>query len=73
MDLKLALNNSSNGLYWLGVSGRELGKLGPGACMEVELTLLAATPGLQVCDIITPQFENHILRAFPRLPQGFVN
>ncbi|XP_072027268.1 trafficking protein particle complex subunit 13-like isoform X2 [Amphiura filiformis] len=47
MDLKLVLNNSSNGLYWLGVSGRELGKLGPGACMEVELTLLAGTPGLQ--------------------------
>ena len=49
MDLKLVLNNSSSALYWLGVSGRELGKLGPGACMEVELTLLASTPGLQVC------------------------
>ena len=36
------------GLCWLGVFGRELGKLGPGAFMEVELTPLAVTPGLQV-------------------------
>ncbi|XP_033636886.1 trafficking protein particle complex subunit 13-like isoform X2 [Asterias rubens] len=47
MDLKLVLNNTENGLMWLGVSGRQLGKLGPGSSMDVELTLLATIPGLQ--------------------------
>ncbi|XP_022101769.1 trafficking protein particle complex subunit 13-like isoform X2 [Acanthaster planci] len=47
MDLKLVLNNTENGLMWLGVSGQQLGKLGPGASMDIELTLLATVPGLQ--------------------------
>ncbi|XP_038048342.1 trafficking protein particle complex subunit 13-like isoform X2 [Patiria miniata] len=47
MDLKLVLNNTENGLMWLGVSGRQLGKLGPGGSMDIELTLLATIPGLQ--------------------------
>ena len=48
MDLKLVLNNTENGLMWLGVSGRQLGKLGPGGNMDIELTLLSTVPGLQV-------------------------
>ncbi|KAI8509602.1 Trafficking protein particle complex subunit 13 [Branchiostoma belcheri] len=48
MDLLLLLqNNGTSGLYWCGLSGKQLGKLGPNTNMELNLTLLASVPGLQ--------------------------
>lgn len=47
MDLKLNLLNTVKGLSWMGISGKQLGKLGPGDSMEIELSMLSTTPGLQ--------------------------
>ncbi|XP_071485022.1 trafficking protein particle complex subunit 13-like [Diadema antillarum] len=46
MDLKLVLNNVT-GLVWLGISGKQLGKLGPNASMDIKLQLIPTVPGLQ--------------------------
>lgn len=46
MDLKLILNNTT-GLVWLGISGKQLGKLGPNASMDIKLQLIPTIPGLQ--------------------------
>ena len=47
MDLKLVLTNST-GIVWLGVSGKQLGKLGPNTSMDIKLQLIPTIPGLQV-------------------------
>ncbi|CAH1772495.1 unnamed protein product [Owenia fusiformis] len=48
MDLVLDLKNSNkHALYWCGISGRQLGKLGPGENIQLNLTMLATTTGLQ--------------------------
>ncbi|XP_069127207.1 trafficking protein particle complex subunit 13-like isoform X1 [Argopecten irradians] len=48
MDLTLVLqNNSSAGLVWCGISGRQLGKLPPNEHMDLTLTMIATIPGLQ--------------------------
>ncbi|XP_070196240.1 trafficking protein particle complex subunit 13-like [Littorina saxatilis] len=48
MDLTLVLHNvPGQGAMWCGVSGRQLGKLPQNESMDVPLTLLAVTPGLQ--------------------------
>nr|XP_054764028.1 trafficking protein particle complex subunit 13-like [Lytechinus pictus] len=46
MDLKLVLNNTT-GLVWLGISGKQLGKLGPNTSMDIKLQLIPTIPGLQ--------------------------
>ncbi|XP_033117078.1 trafficking protein particle complex subunit 13-like isoform X2 [Anneissia japonica] len=46
MELRLVLTNTTKGLHWIGVSGKQLGKLGPGASMDIDLTLMASIPGL---------------------------
>ncbi|XP_071954362.1 trafficking protein particle complex subunit 13-like isoform X2 [Antedon mediterranea] len=46
MELRLVLTNTTKGLHWIGVSGKQLGKLGPGASMDIDLTLMASVPGL---------------------------
>ena len=49
MDLSLVLHNvAGQGMMWCGVSGRQLGKLPHNESMDIPLTLLAVTPGLQV-------------------------
>lgn len=49
MDLTLVLHNMPLlGVMWCGVSGRQLGKLPQNESMDLPLTLLAVTPGLQV-------------------------
>ncbi|PVD23698.1 hypothetical protein C0Q70_16971 [Pomacea canaliculata] len=48
MDLTLVLHNMPLlGVMWCGVSGRQLGKLPQNESMDLPLTLLAVTPGLQ--------------------------
>ncbi|XP_030851983.1 trafficking protein particle complex subunit 13 isoform X2 [Strongylocentrotus purpuratus] len=46
MDLKLILNNTT-GVVWLGISGKQLGKLGPNTSMDIKLQLIPTIPGLQ--------------------------
>ena len=36
------------GLRWSGVSGRRLGTLAPNTDMDINLSMIAVTPGLQV-------------------------
>ncbi|XP_013786738.1 trafficking protein particle complex subunit 13-like isoform X2 [Limulus polyphemus] len=49
MDLVLTLDNKiSQGLWWQGISGRGLGKLDPGASVELNLTALPVRTGVQV-------------------------
>ena len=49
MDLTLVLHNvAGQGVMWCGVSGRQLGKLPQNESMDIPLTLLAVTSGLQV-------------------------
>ncbi|XP_076440909.1 trafficking protein particle complex subunit 13-like isoform X1 [Babylonia areolata] len=48
MDLSLALHNvAGQGVMWCGVSGRQLGKLPHNESLDIPLTLLPLTPGLQ--------------------------
>ncbi|XP_041356918.1 trafficking protein particle complex subunit 13-like isoform X1 [Gigantopelta aegis] len=48
MDLTLVLQNLPGiGLMWCGISGKQLGKLPQNESMDIPLTLLAITPGLQ--------------------------
>ncbi|PIK44061.1 hypothetical protein BSL78_19078 [Apostichopus japonicus] len=47
MDLKLNLQNAGTGLSWMGISGKQLGKLGPGDSLQIELSMLSTIPGLQ--------------------------
>ncbi|XP_049831882.1 trafficking protein particle complex subunit 13 isoform X1 [Schistocerca gregaria] len=48
MDLVLGLESSAaSGLVWSGVSGRQMGKLEPGASVYFSLCLVPTTPGLQ--------------------------
>ncbi|ESO89020.1 hypothetical protein LOTGIDRAFT_106290 [Lottia gigantea] len=54
MDLTLVLQNLniSTGLLWCGISGKQLGKLPQNESMDIHLTLLAVTPGLQsICGL----------------------
>ncbi|XP_062384122.1 trafficking protein particle complex subunit 13 isoform X1 [Sardina pilchardus] len=46
MDLVLEMCNSRS-IHWCGVSGRQLGKLGPSASLSIPLRLLASVQGLQ--------------------------
>ncbi|KAK2145565.1 hypothetical protein LSH36_673g01000 [Paralvinella palmiformis] len=47
MDLKLNLQNTmSLGLLWCGISGRELGQLGPNTSMVLDLNLITIRTGL---------------------------
>ncbi|XP_063068868.1 trafficking protein particle complex subunit 13 isoform X1 [Engraulis encrasicolus] len=46
MDLVLEMCNS-RAIHWCGVSGRQLGKLGPSASLSIPLRLLASVQGLQ--------------------------
>lgn len=49
MDLTLVLqNNQSTGVVWVGISGRQLGKLPPNENMDLKLNVIATIPGLQV-------------------------
>ena len=49
IDLSLTLHNISGmGVTWCGISGKRLGKLPQNGSLDVPLTLLAITPGLQV-------------------------
>lgn len=48
MDLRLVLQNAGTGLSWMGISGKQLGKLGPGDSLQLELSMLSTIPGLQV-------------------------
>ena len=49
MDLKLNLQNTmSLGLLWCGISGRELGQLGPNTSMVLDLNLITIRTGLLV-------------------------
>ena len=49
MDLTLVLQNLPGiGLLWCGISGKQLGKLPHNESMDIPLTLLAISPGLQV-------------------------
>ncbi|VDH91879.1 trafficking protein particle complex subunit 13 [Mytilus galloprovincialis] len=48
MDLTLVLqNNQSTGVVWVGISGRQLGKLPPNENMDLKLNVIATIPGLQ--------------------------
>ncbi|XP_071835937.1 trafficking protein particle complex subunit 13-like isoform X2 [Apostichopus japonicus] len=47
MDLKLNLQKAGTGLSWMGISGKQLGKLGPGDSLQIELSMLSTIPGLQ--------------------------
>lgn len=47
MDLVLEMCNTSS-IHWCGISGRQLGKLGPGAFLSLPLTVLSSVQGLQV-------------------------
>ncbi|KAK6187872.1 hypothetical protein SNE40_005803 [Patella caerulea] len=51
MDLTLVLQNpnssNSTGLMWCGISGKQLGKLPQNESIDIQLTLLAVSPGLQ--------------------------
>lgn len=47
MDLVLEMCNTRS-IHWCGVSGRQLGKLCPGAFLSLPLTLLSSVQGLQV-------------------------
>jgi hypothetical protein len=50
MDLLLALEPApSSGLAWSGVSGRQMGKLEPGASIHLPLCMVPFAAGLQVC------------------------
>jgi hypothetical protein len=50
MDLVLALEPiPSSGLVWSGVSGRQMGKLEPGASIRIPLCMVPLASGLQVC------------------------
>jgi hypothetical protein len=52
MDLVLALEPApSSGLVWSGVSGRQIGKLEPGASTNLPLCMVPLAAGLQVCII----------------------
>ncbi|XP_068609001.1 trafficking protein particle complex subunit 13 isoform X1 [Brachionichthys hirsutus] len=46
MDLLLEMCNTRS-VHWCGISGRQLGKLGPGAFLSLPLTLLSSVQGLQ--------------------------
>lgn len=49
MDLTLVLQNNQNaGVVWVGISGRQLGKLPPSESMDLKLNVIATIPGLQV-------------------------
>lgn len=48
MDLTLVLqNNQVSGVVWVGISGRQLGKLPPNESMDLKLNVIATIPGLQ--------------------------
>lgn len=47
MDLVLEMCNTSS-IHWCGISGRQLGKLSPGAFLSLPLTVLSSVQGLQV-------------------------
>ncbi|XP_013389860.1 trafficking protein particle complex subunit 13 isoform X2 [Lingula anatina] len=48
MDLLLVLQNTSKvGLLWCGISGKQLGKLPPGSSLDLPLTIIPISPGLQ--------------------------
>lgn len=50
MDLALILqNHNSPGVLWCGVSGKQLGKLPQNNSLDLPLTVIATSPGLQVC------------------------
>jgi hypothetical protein len=50
MDLVLSLETTpSSGLVWSGVSGRQMGKLEPGASIHLPLCMVPLATGLQVC------------------------
>ncbi|KAK7896074.1 hypothetical protein WMY93_021399 [Mugilogobius chulae] len=46
MDLVLEMCNTRT-VHWCGISGRQLGKLSPGASLSLPLTLLTSAQGLQ--------------------------
>uniref|UniRef100_A0AAX7TRC7 Trafficking protein particle complex subunit 13 n=1 Tax=Astatotilapia calliptera TaxID=8154 RepID=A0AAX7TRC7_ASTCA len=46
MDLVLEMCNTSS-IHWCGISGRQLGKLSPGAFLSLPLTVLSSVQGLQ--------------------------
>uniref|UniRef100_A0A672IM66 Uncharacterized protein n=1 Tax=Salarias fasciatus TaxID=181472 RepID=A0A672IM66_SALFA len=46
MDLVLEMCNTSS-IHWCGVSGRQLGKLNPGASLSLPLTVFSSVQGLQ--------------------------
>lgn len=56
MDLTLVLQNNQNaGVVWVGISGRQLGKLPPSESMDLKLNVIATIPGLQVqANILLP-------------------
>lgn len=55
MDLTLVLQNNQNaGVVWVGISGRQLGKLPPSESMDLKLNVIATIPGLQVQTNILP-------------------
>ena len=47
MDLVLEMCNTRS-VHWCGVSGRQLGKVGPSAFLSLPLKLLSSVQGLQV-------------------------
>ena len=61
MDLTLVLQNNQNaGVVWVGISGRQLGKLPPSESMDLKLNVIANIPGLQVQANILP-IDNYLL------------
>ena len=61
MDLTLVLQNNQNaGVVWVGISGRQLGKLPPSESMDLKLNVIATIPGLQVQTNILP-LDNDLL------------
>jgi hypothetical protein len=61
MDLTLVLQNNQNaGVVWVGISGRQLGKLPPSESMDLKLNVIATIPGLQVQANILP-IDNYLL------------
>ena len=62
MDLVLVLQNSiSGGVYWCGISGRQLGKLAPNENINLNLNLLGMIPGLQVKrHLLLPMIHLHL-------------
>ena len=56
MDLVLVMENAQAApLLWCGVSGREIGKLGPNSAKLVELNIIAVATGLQVSPYIVKE------------------